>query len=53
MATQYNHRNYIREQSPEMTREYGFPMMCGVETKSPGSQGKAKTGTEQKLRSTN
>lgn len=53
MATKRNHRDYIREQSPELAREYDAPLMCGVETKSPGLGGKAKTGSEQKLRSTN
>jgi len=52
MATNRNHRAYIRDISPELAREYEAPAMCGVETKSLPQGGKAKTGTEQKLRST-
>ncbi len=51
MATKHNHRDYIRDQSPEMAREYDAPLMNGVECKSPGQGGKAKTGSEQKIRS--
>lgn len=45
-----NHRDYIRNVSPEMTAEYDAPLMRGVATSSPGLPGRAKTGTEQKLR---
>lgn len=48
-----NHRDYIRNVSPEMAAEYDAPQMRGTATSSLGSPGKAKTGTEQKLRSTN
>lgn len=47
-----NHRDHIRAVSPEMSAEYDIPLMRGVETESPGSPGKAKTGSEQKIRST-
>lgn len=49
-----NHRSYISDQSPEMTREYEWPLTRsqGVATASPPKQGKAKTGSEQKIRST-
>jgi len=46
----YNHRNYVRDHSPEVAKEYDFPLMCGTETKPMPKQGKAKTGSEQKLR---
>lgn len=45
-----NHRDYIRDVSPEMAAEYDAPLMRGVATSSPGKPGKAKTGSEQKLR---
>lgn len=46
-----NHRDYIRDVSPEMAAEYDTPLMRGVACSSPGLGGQAKTGTEQKLRS--
>lgn len=47
-----NHRDYIRDVSPEMAAEYDAPLMRGTACASPGKAGSAKTGTEQKLRST-
>lgn len=47
-----NHRDYIRDASPEMAAEYDTPLMRGTACSSPGSAGMAKTGSEQKLRST-
>jgi hypothetical protein len=47
-----NHREYIRDVSPEMAAEYDAPLMRGTACASPGKAGSAKTGTEQKLRST-
>lgn len=47
-----NHRDHIRAVSPEMAAEYDAPLMRGTACASPGSTGAAKTGTEQKLRST-
>lgn len=46
-----NHRDYIRDVSPEMSAEYDIPLMRGVAPSSAGKPGQAKTGSEQKLRS--
>ena len=47
-----NHRDYIRDVSPEMAAEYDAPLMRGTAPAKVASATPAKTGTEQKLRST-
>lgn len=47
-----NHREHIRDVSPEMAAEYDAPLMRGSMCGKMGSAGSAKTGSEQKLRST-
>lgn len=47
-----NHREYIREASPEMAAEYDAPQMRGsTPSKSPGPSRVHKTGTTAPLRS--
>lgn len=55
MAKMRNHRDYIREQSPEMARENDWPAMdcCGVEcVSSPGPTRVHKSGSTAPTRST-
>lgn len=47
-----NHRDYIRDVSPEMAAEYDTPLMRGTACVPMTKSGQAKTGSEQKLRGT-